>query len=113
MRAAKVYYKKEEAGLLCQHDDGSFSLTYSEPWILNDAKPSISLTLPKTNREYQSVYLFPFFCNMLPEGANKLFLCKHLKIDEDDYFGLLLHSAKYDSIGAVTLEKVNEYEENK
>jgi HipA-like protein len=49
--------------------------------------------------------LFPFFTNMLPEGSNKQIVCKHHRIDDKDYFGLLMTIAKYDSIGAVRVIK--------
>ena len=61
MRKAKVFFKKEEAGLLVQEDDGSFKFNYLEDWLNNNDKPAISLTLPKSRQNYQSPYLFPFF----------------------------------------------------
>jgi HipA-like protein len=106
MRQAIIYYKDEEAGLLTQHDDGSFAFRYDQAWIANGDKPSISLTLPKTQAEYESKFLFPFFYNMLPEGSNKQVVCKHNRIDLDDAFGILMTSAKIDSIGAVTVVKI-------
>ncbi len=108
MRQAKVYYKGEEAGLITQHDDGAFSYKYNKEWVNNINKPPISLTLPKTDNEYHSEFIFPFFYNMLPEGTNKQIVCKHMRIDEDDYFGLLLTTARYDTIGAITIKKIQE-----
>jgi serine/threonine-protein kinase HipA len=43
---------------------------------------------------------------MLPEGSNKEVVCKHHRIDPEDHFGLLLTTAKYDSIGAVRIIKL-------
>ncbi len=106
MRSAKIYYKNEEAGLLIQHDDGSFTFRYSNLWLADSAKPSISLTLPKTHQEFYSQHLFPFFFSLLPEGANKQLACRLLRIDADDHFGLLLATAQHDTIGAVTVGKV-------
>jgi HipA-like protein len=106
MRQAKILYKDETAGLLTQQDDASFTFSYDKTWRDNKSKPSISLTLPKTKKTYQSKFLFPFFFNMLPEGTNKQVVCKHHKIDEDDYFGLLMVTAKKDSIGAVNVIKI-------
>ncbi|MEZ4801091.1 MAG: HipA N-terminal domain-containing protein [Flavobacteriales bacterium] len=106
MRKAKVLFKNEEAGTITQHDDGSFSFQYHNHWITNDNKQSISLTLPKTEKEFHSKYLFPFFFNMLPEGSNKQVVCKLNRIDSDDYFALLMATAKYDSIGAVRVVKL-------
>ncbi|WP_432220907.1 HipA N-terminal domain-containing protein [Flavobacterium sp. TMP13] len=105
MRNAKVLFKDKEAGILTQYDDASFSFRYHDEWIADNSKQSISLTLPKTEKEFQSKYLFPFFFNMLPEGSNKQVVCKLNRIDLDDYFGLLMITAKNDSIGAVRVIK--------
>ncbi|MCK9207027.1 MAG: HipA N-terminal domain-containing protein [Salinivirgaceae bacterium] len=103
MRKAKILYKDEEAGVLTQHDDGSFTFSYNDTWMADTNKPDISLTLPKMGRGFHSKFLFPFFYNMLPEGSNKQVVCKLTRIDPTDYFGLLMATAKYDSIGAVTV----------
>ena len=43
---------------------------------------------------------------MLPEGSNKQVACKLNRIDREDYFGLLMTTAKNDSIGAVRIIKL-------
>lgn len=106
MRQAEVIYKKENAGILTQLDNGSFVFQYHDEWYQSINKPAISLTLPKTQQEYKSEYLFPFFYNMLPEGYNKQTICFELRIDTNDYFGLLLTIAKVDTIGAVQIKKI-------
>jgi serine/threonine-protein kinase HipA len=106
MRKAKVLFKNDEAGILTQHDDGSFSFLYQDEWMANNNKQSISLTLPKTEKEFHSKYLFPFFYNMLPEGSNKQVVCTLNRIDREDHFGLLMSTAKNDSIGAVTVRRI-------
>ncbi|NCU31502.1 MAG: phosphatidylinositol kinase [Candidatus Moranbacteria bacterium] len=106
MRKAKILYKNQEAGMLIQHDNGSFSFKYDNSWISDETKPSISLTLPKSQHEFHSEFLFPFFYNMLPEGANKQIVCKLNRLDSNDYFGLLLTTAKNDTIGAVKVIKI-------
>lgn len=105
MRKAKVLFKNEEAGILTQHDDGSFTFRYHEDWVANNDRQSISLTLPKSEKEFHAKHLFPFFYNMLPEGSNKQVVCKLNRIDNEDYFGLLMTAANNDSIGAVTVKK--------
>jgi HipA-like protein len=105
MRKAEILYKEAEAGVLTQQDDGTFIFRYHDSWMADNTKMGISLTLPKTQQEYHSKYLFPFFYNMLPEGSNKQVVCKHLRIDSDDYFGLLMTTAKTDTIGAVRVIK--------
>lgn len=107
MRKAKVLFKNDEAGILTQYDDGSFSFRYQDEWIANNSKQSISLTLPKIEKEFHSKYLFPFFYNMLPEGSNKQVVCKLNRIDREDHFGLLMSTAKNDSIGAVTVRIID------
>ncbi len=104
MRSANVFYKRELAGKLTQNNDGSFSFQYNSKWIADSRKPAISLTLPKTNQTFRSNYLFPFFYNLIPEGGNRTILCHQLRIEEDDYFSLLLSVATHDTIGAVTLK---------
>jgi len=108
MRQAQVLYKNEAAGLLTQLDNGTFSFKYNDTWLANNSKPAISLTLPKRKKAYTAPFLFPFFFNMLPEGNNKESICQSLRIDEADYFGLLLNTATVDTIGAVTIVKIEE-----
>lgn len=92
--------------MLTQHDNGSFTFTYDNSWISEDTKPPISLTLPKSQKEYHSDFLFPFFYNMLPEGSNKQMVCKLNRLDLNDYFGILLATAKNDNIGAIKVIKI-------
>lgn len=106
MRSARILFKNEEAGILTQNDDGSFIFRYHEEWITNPNKQNISLNLPKTEKIFQSKNLFPFFYNMLPEGSNKQIVCQLNRIEPDDYFGLLMTTAKNDSIGAVRVIKI-------
>jgi serine/threonine-protein kinase HipA len=108
MRQAEVFYKKAAAGLLTQLDNGSFIFRYYDQWFESKDKPSISLTLPKNQQEYESKYLFPFFYNMLPEGSNKQNICFELRIDPKDHFGLLLTTAKYDTIGAIQVKEIEQ-----
>jgi serine/threonine-protein kinase HipA len=107
MRQANVLYKKEAAGLLTHLDNGSFVFKYHNLWFNETNKPAISLTLPKTQQEYKSKFLFPFFYNMLPEGSNKQTVCFENRIDTKDEFGILITTAKYDTIGAVTIKKID------
>jgi HipA-like protein len=108
MRKALVQYKSEPAGYLMQQDDGSFIFQYTPEWINNPGKPQISLTLPKTSKPYHSSILFPFFFHLLPEGTNRRVVIQNLHIDADDDFGLLINSADVDTIGAVTIVKLED-----
>lgn len=106
MRQAEVFYKNKPAGLLTQLDTGNFIFRYHDAWFNDSSKPAISLTLPKNKQQYESDFLFPFFYNMLPEGSNKQLVCFEFRIDSNDDFGLLLTTAKHDTIGAVTINKI-------
>jgi serine/threonine-protein kinase HipA len=94
------------AGILCEHDDGSFSFRYDDPYFFHPKYDSISLTLPKSQQEHRAETLFPFFFNTLSEGVNKEIQSRRLMIDKEDSFGLLMATAHSDVIGAVTLSKI-------
>jgi HipA-like protein len=108
MRKAKVYRNGEFVGDLIEHDRKHYSFMYDETWFSDTQKPPVSLTLPKTQRVYESEYLFPFFFNMLSEGVNKKLQSNLLRIDENDNFGLLLATAQSDTIGAITIKPVEQ-----
>lgn len=106
MRSAKVYMKGIEAGIITENDNGSYSFEYNPEYFANTSMPEVSLTLPKTQVRFTSDYLFPFFFSLLSEGANKETQCRMLKIDEKDFFGLLLATTSNDTIGAVTVKPI-------
>jgi serine/threonine-protein kinase HipA len=108
MRKAEIYRNKELAGMLMEENPGrNYTFRYEDTYFADKDKPAISLTLPKTKQEYNSEYLFPFFSNMLSEGANRKLQSQLLKIDERDDFGIMLATAQYDTIGAVTVKQIN------
>jgi HipA-like protein len=109
MRKALVYRNQELAGILEEITPQQYIFRYDNAYFANPAKPAISLTLPKEQQEYSSRYLFPFFFNMLAEGVNKQLQSRHLRIDEKDYFGLLLATAQFDTIGAITIKPSEDY----
>lgn len=106
MRQAEVLVNKTLAGTLTETDDGHYVFKYDDDYLAKSELPAISLAFPKRKEEYVSDELFPFFFNMLSEGANKAVQCRMLKIDDKDYFGLLLATAKYDTIGAITISEL-------
>lgn len=106
MKQLEVYFNNTKAGVLSEHNPGrGYSFRYDEEY-LRSAMPPVSATLPKETAEYRSEHLFPFFANMLPEGANRRVICRSLKIDENDYFGLLEAMAGRDFIGAVNIRRM-------
>lgn len=102
----KIYRNGVLAGTLSEENRNSFVFSYDERYFNDTTKPSISLTLPKSKMEYTSQYLFPFFFNMLSEGVNRKLQSIQLKIDEEDNFGLLMATAQYDTIGAITVKPI-------
>ncbi|MDR0833757.1 MAG: HipA N-terminal domain-containing protein [Candidatus Symbiothrix sp.] len=108
MKQAQVYMNKLLAGTLRKQDDGTYLFRYNDVYFVNPDLSAISLTLPKTKQEYHSSVLFPFFFNMLSEGVNKQVQLRQFKLDEDDYFGLLLATAGNDTIGAITVKELKE-----
>jgi HipA-like protein len=108
MRKGKVLYNDVTAGTITETDDKKYVFHYDDHYFFNTAYPPISVTLPKSKQNHRSDILFPFFFNMLSEGANRKLQSRTLKIDEEDFFGFLLKTAAHETIGAVTVEEINE-----
>ena len=106
MKQLEVYFNDIKAGILSEHHPGTgYSFQYDEEY-LKSAMPPISATLPKKVTAYSSEHLFPFFSNMLPEGTNRCVICRVLKIDENDFFGLLETMADRDFTRAVNVRRI-------
>lgn len=108
MRAMEIYRNGTLVGTLTEETRQRYIFRYNDNYFTDASKPAISLTLPKTQKEYSSEFLFPFFFNMLSEGVNRKLQSTQLKIDEADSFGLLAATAQYDTIGAVTVRPITE-----
>jgi HipA-like protein len=106
-RSAKVFLNKQCVGIISEIPLG-FEFRYDSDYINSIGAKAISLTLPLTLKPYTADHLFPFFCGLLSEGANKAVQCRTYKIDENDHFGLLLKTAGSDTIGAVTVKPISE-----
>jgi HipA-like protein len=104
MRRAEIYRDGILAGILTEENRKSYVFEYDDAYFVNKDLPAISLTLPKDHKKYQSLHLFPIFSNMLSEGANRKIQSRLLRIDEADDFGILLATAQFDSIGALTVK---------
>jgi serine/threonine-protein kinase HipA len=104
-RSAKVLYNGQTAGTLSK-PGSRYLFVYNEDYLQNPKNRPVSITIPLRKEPYESETLFPVFINMLSEGANKRMQCRMLKIDENDYFSLLLATAKDDTIGPITIEEI-------
>lgn len=108
MRQLDVFVNDRKAGLLTEDAPGKgYTFTYDKGYLSADS-PAVSVTLPKKGEPYKSEYLFPFFANIIPEGANRKAICRKLRIDENDLFGILMAMADKDFIGAVGLKKIKD-----
>lgn len=99
-----VYYLERLAGKI-QRKNGRYFFQYFDDYLNDPAMPSISVTLPKKEKKFESEVLFPFFFGMLAEGELKELQCRLLKIDEKDHFTRLLETAGTETIGAITVRK--------
>jgi HipA-like protein len=106
MKQVLVYNNNDLAARLTLTDEKEYVFRYEDSYFRDSSKYGISLTLPKSQQEYRSKVLFPFFFNMLAEGLNKRLQSRQLQIDENDHFSFLLSTAGSDTIGAVTIKPV-------
>lgn len=106
MRKAEIYRNGIFAGILLEENRSSYVFAYDDAYFFNQHLPAISLSLPKNKKEHRSNYLFPFFSNMIAEGANLAIQESYLKIDSDDVLSLLGATAGSDTIGAITVKLI-------
>ena len=102
---AFVFYQDRLAGILSKTAAG-YSFIYDQNYLTDPRSKSISLTLPKKQKQFTSKYLFPFFFGLLTEGITSQIQSRKLKIDEKDYFKRLVETAASDTIGCVTIRGV-------
>lgn len=98
-REVKVFYNENFVGTLSKVDR-EYLFQYDDDYLQTDFPP-ISLSFPKQKKAFKANVLFPFFFGLLSEGENKELQCRRLKIDENDFFSLLLQTANNDTIGGV------------
>jgi serine/threonine-protein kinase HipA len=107
MRAGKVYVNGKFAGVLTEEGPARYTFSYDKDYLqLPHAQP-VCIAMPLREETYESSVLFPFFSNMLSEGANRAFQTQFHGLRPDDDFGLLLKTAAYDTIGAVTVKEIS------
>jgi serine/threonine-protein kinase HipA len=102
MRQCKVYVHDVEAGILQETDTREYVFAYLKGY---QGDP-VCLAMPVREEPYRSHHLFPYFFNMLSEGSNRQMQSMLLHIDEKDDFGIMLATAQYDTIGAVTVKPI-------
>lgn len=111
MRTARISIKGIPAAQLTElapsGTPGAYCLQYLDAYLARPAAPPVSLLLPVRAAAYESPTLFPIFDNMLPEGEFRRRLCRRLHVDAADSFGLLLALAQQDTIGDITLTRID------
>lgn len=101
MKKITVMFGKRKAGVLSRDQSGYF-FTYDRSYMKTGCP--VSASLPFQEEAYHSWQLFPFFQGLLPEGWYNDIVCRKLRIDNSDWFGILASSCT-DCIGAVWLRK--------
>lgn len=104
MRQCEVFVHGKLAGVLTEKNSKDYRFMYDESYVRDGSNSPVCFALPIRNEEYESEVLFPFFFNMLSEGANRRMQSELLHIDPEDDFGILLETAQYDTIGSVTVK---------
>ena len=105
LRKGKVLCKDELAGYIFETDEG-YTFEYDHEFLKKGV--AISVSLPLSEIPYYAKELFPFFKGLLPEGWYLQIVSMTQKVDDKDHFGLLLANTNTDSIGAVTVLKVEQ-----
>jgi HipA-like protein len=107
-KPVQVLYNGAAAGLL-EKMGKQYRFTYFAAYLTGSNR-AVSITMPLRKEPYESNRLFAVFANLLSEGVNKKMQCRMLRIDEQDYYGLLVATAKEDTIGPLTIKEMNEPE---
>lgn len=105
MRKAQVFYNNELAGNLTEGEDG-YIFQYDKNFLTQ--KIPISMSLPLQEEPFKSKDLFPFFKGLLPEGWYLDIVGLTQKVNTQDFFGVLLATTSLDTIGAVTVRKIED-----
>ena len=106
MRKAEIYFKDHLAGILTETESG-YEFRYNKEYLDNKGSVPVSLTLPLSEKPYQSRILFPFFDGLIPEGWLLDMALRNTDISSLDRMSLLLLCCT-DCIGAVSVGPVNE-----
>ena len=107
MKLKVVYKGTKKAGELWR-DEAGYHFVYDDAFIEDSTTRPISVNMPKSQKQYHSDELFHYFQSILSEGENRKQISKALGIDISDDWGLLVHSCGEDTIGAITVHKLED-----
>jgi len=105
-KKAFVYLRESKAGFLEKTESG-YRFTYLKKYLSSQDAQPVSLTLPLTDKPYESEQLFSFFLGLIPEGWLLDLTSRMLKIDPENPFDILLATCG-DCIGAVKVVPLDE-----
>lgn len=103
LRKGQVFFNKDLAGYISE-TKGGYLFKYDKDFLKNNIP--ISVSLPLREEPYESKELFSFFKGLLPEGWYLDIVTATQKVDREDSFGVLLCTTSGDTIGAVTVRKI-------
>ncbi len=109
MRRANIYYKNQLAGILSETDIG-YRFEYLSEYLSSDNAQPVSLTLPLSEKPYESIVLFPAFDGLIPEGWLLDVALRNSDISSLDRMSLLLLCCR-DCIGALSVVEIPEEDE--
>ena len=104
MKKAKVFVDGILAGFLIEKEKNkNYEFVYLEEY----GGPSISLTMPTSQKSYQFDLFPPFFDGFLPEGFMLDALLRKTKLDKNDRFEQLMKVGG-ELVGNITVERCDE-----
>ncbi len=95
MRQAEIYSDSVLAGVLTETDEGTYRFRYDDAFLADDKQTAISLSFPKSGKEFASETLFPFFYNML-NTENRRRGCVRIIVGDGTYRHHWRHNCKED-----------------
>ena len=104
LRDGLVFVQNVFAGIISETVDG-YRFVYDKYYLDSEKPLAVSLTMPLTDKPYESKTLFPFFDGLIPEGWLLSVIIHNWKINEKDRFGLLLVACR-DCIGDVSVRSM-------
>lgn len=104
MKQAKVYMYDRTAGILTEDENG-YHFQYDQSYLESKDPEPISLTMPLSDKTYDSLTMFPFFDGLIPEGWLLDIAQKNWKLNPRDRMSILLKTCR-DCIGAVSIETI-------
>ncbi len=75
-----VYNNGVLAGSIEKDENGDYLFQYDDGYFANKQNPPVSLTLPKTQKEYRSEKMFPFFMAFFRKELIKTFSAGYTRL---------------------------------